>query len=90
MTGFQTKRAMAQGHIDNFVVLDTTKVDSQTWYTVRCTKEVGEWLRQTYKDRQDDLWYEHIDKTWYFHRNKFDIHEKIYFLLSLKWPTHEI
>ena len=68
-----------------FKIEQTTQVDTQTWYTVKCTKEVGAWIRETYKDQQDNLWYEHIDRSWMFHKNKFDIHEKVYTMLALRW-----
>lgn len=74
-----------RGHVPDFSVLDSTTVDTSTWYTVKCTKQASMWIRETYKDREDDLWYEHVDSRWVMHKNVFDIHEKVYTMLSLRW-----
>ena len=63
--------------------LDSVLVDGERWYTIKCNKEVAEWVRhQPGRDRQ---WYEHIDNQWYIHKNKFDISEKIYIQICLRW-----
>lgn len=73
------------GTKENFTVVDTTTVDAATWYTVSCSKPASMWIRETYKDREDDLWYEHVSRSWVVHSNQFDIHEKLYTMLSLRW-----
>ena len=64
-----------------FSILNQAQVDGDTWYTVKCTKEVSAWLREQSKELQ----YSHIDARWFTHTNQFDIHEKLYTLLALKW-----
>lgn len=64
-----------------FSILDRAQVDGATWYTVLCVKEVSMWLRE----QSEELQYSHIDKNWTIYHNKFDIHEKLYTLLALKW-----
>ena len=64
-----------------FSILDQAQVDSDTWYTVKCTKEVSAWLREQSKELQ----YSHIDARWFAHTNQFDIHEKLYTMMALKW-----
>ena len=64
-----------------FMILDQAQVDGETWYTVTCIKEVSAWIRNQPKELQ----YSHIDKAWTEYANKFDIHEKLYTLLALRW-----
>lgn len=65
----------------NFKIHDKAIVDGEQWYTVGCRKDVSAWLRTQPKG----LWHEHIDARWTIHLNQFDIHEKIYTQLALKW-----
>lgn len=58
------------------------EVDGELWYTVKCTKEVGDWIRSLPKK---DNWYEHIDNQWYVYQNMFDVHERVYLQLGLKF-----
>ena len=64
-----------------FSILDQAEVDGATWYTVSCVKEVSDWMHEQSKELQ----YSHIDKNWTIYNNKFDIHEKLYTILALKW-----
>lgn len=64
-----------------FKIHDKAIVDGDQWYTVGCTKEVSNWMRT----QPENLWHEHIDERWRVHFNRFDIHEKIYTQLALKW-----
>ena len=64
-----------------FNINDQAQVDGETWYTVTCIKEVSAWIRNQPKELQ----YSHIDKAWTEYANKFDIHEKLYTILALKW-----
>lgn len=54
-------------------------VDGATWYTVSCTKEISEWLRSQPKEWQ----HEALAHGWVL--SQFDIHEKLYTLLALRW-----
>ena len=65
----------------NFKIRDQCQVDGDTWYTVSCTGEVAKWIRS--QDRE--IWHEHINGKWNLIHNTFDIHEKLYTLLALKW-----
>jgi hypothetical protein len=57
------------------------KVDGEPWYTVKCTSEVGAWIRTL----PTDLWYEHTDNQWYVYATMFDLHERVYIQLGLKF-----
>ena len=56
-------------------------VDGEQWYTVQCNKEVSNWVRTL----DETHWYEHIDQRGYINRNIFDMHEKLYTMLAVKW-----
>jgi hypothetical protein len=74
------KQHLVYGQL-NFKIRDQSQVDGITWYTVSCTRAVAKWIRS--QDRE--IWHEHINgKRDVFH-NTFDIHEKLYTLLALKW-----
>ena len=65
-------------------VLDQALVDGETWYTVQCKPSyVAGWVQQ----QDPAMWHRHelIDKKWYMHFNVFDMHEKLYTMLILKW-----
>ena len=64
-----------------FTILDQAPVDGATWYTVSCANEVSTWLREQSKELQ----HSHIDNNRYLFVTKFDIHEKLYTLLALRW-----
>lgn len=64
-----------------FTILDQAPVDGATWYTVSCAKEVSIWLREQSKELQ----HSHIDNNRYFFVTKFDIHEKLYTMMAVKW-----
>lgn len=65
----------------NFEVLDQAMVDDQQWYTVKCNKEVGNWVRGQPKEQ----WVNHIDRGWLFYENNFDVHHELYAYLKLSW-----
>ena len=56
-------------------------VDGEQWYTVQCRKDVSKWVRTLNKKH----WYEHIDQRGYIDRNMFDMHEKLYTMLAVKF-----
>ena len=62
-----------------FVINAKAEVDGATWYTVSCNKEISEWLRDQPKEWQ----YEALAHGWVL--SQFDIHEKLYTLLALRW-----
>jgi hypothetical protein len=64
-----------------FTKFNCAIVDGEQWYTVGCSKEVREWIVTQPKE----WFHEHIDETWHFSLSKFDMNEKLYMLLSLKW-----
>lgn len=66
-----------------FTMRDQAEVDGATWYTITCNLEVSAWLRSQPKELQNSQI--DIDHIRYFHSGKFDIHEKLYTLLALKW-----
>lgn len=74
MYGTMTKPAEFTKHCEAIV-------DGVTWYTVGCSKDASTWIRTQPKE----LWYEHFDKDWYFSLNRFDMHEKLYIMLGLRW-----
>jgi hypothetical protein len=69
----------------HFKILSKSLVDGEQWYTVNCLRETGMWLRETYRDSEDKLWFQNIDSKWRVNFNIFDIHEKIYTTLALRW-----
>lgn len=71
---------------DYYSVIDKAIVDHTNWYTVKCSGNISDWV----KKQEKELWYEHIDKNWQVYRNTFDIHEKIYILLQLKYGDIKI
>lgn len=63
---------------------DSALVDGERWYTVKCNNEVAEWIRA--QPNYVCQWYERGDyQQWYILKNKFDINEKIYIQIGLKW-----
>ena len=68
--------------LSKFIILDHAQVDSNTWYTVSCAKEVSIWLRKQPKELQQDNFH---TKWGMMYPNMYDIHERLYTMLSLKW-----
>lgn len=58
------------------------EVDGELWYTVKCNDEIGKWIRSFPKEGN---WYEHIDNKWYAYSSMFDLHERVYLQLGLKF-----
>lgn len=56
-------------------------VDGEQWYTVHCRKDVSKWIRTL----DEKHWQEHIDQRGYMDFNIFDMHEKLYTMLAVKW-----
>ena len=65
----------------NFKIQDQSVVDGEIWYTVGCCDDTSEWLRT----QDQKLWHEHINNKFLVINHLFDIHEKLYTMLALKW-----
>lgn len=65
--------------------VDSVLVDGVRWYTIKCKEEIASWIRSL--PGEHTQWYEHLDQQWYIHKNKFDITEKIYMQIGLKWTV---
>lgn len=65
----------------NFKIQDQSVVDGEIWYTVYCSDEASRWIRS----QSRELWCEHIHMKWDVIHNTFDIHEKLYTMLALRW-----
>ena len=64
-----------------FKLRDQAQVDGATWYTVSCASAAAKWIRS----QNQEFWHEHIIGKWDLINDTFDIHEKLYTLLALKW-----
>jgi hypothetical protein len=62
---------------------DQSTVDGETWYTIGCYDDTSKWLRS----QNRELWHEHVEHIWAGYHNTFDIHEKLYTMLALKWSS---
>jgi hypothetical protein len=60
---------------------DQSIVDGATWYSVSCYDDASRWLQS----QDQELWHEHINTKWGVINHLFDIHEKLYTMLALKW-----
>ena len=66
--------------IPKYKILDRAIVDGEQWYTVRVYRvPIMTWVRSSNKD----WWYEHLNNG----RDgiRFDMHEKLYSVLTLRW-----
>lgn len=66
---------------DNFEVVTSTELNDVCWYTVQVIPRVSAWIRTQSKE----LWYNHITPSQYKVLDTFDINEKLYLLMVLKW-----
>ena len=66
-------------------IIDRAMVDGEQWYTVSCSKQASIWFRETYRDAESKMWHDHIDDKWHLHTNRFDMHEKLFTLLAMKY-----
>ena len=64
-----------------FEIVVSAMVDDEQWHTVRCATEISSWVR-TMDEKE---WHEHIDQRGYMHGNVFDMSERIYLMLALKF-----
>jgi hypothetical protein len=72
------RKAVIKGYIE---IQDTTQVDGATWYTIQVNPRVSPWIKEQHKD----LWYSHITPNQYKVVDTFDVHEKLYSMLALRW-----
>ena len=64
-------------------IIDKAIVDNKQFYTVKCSKDIADWLR--HQPGQNKQWYEHIDYNWQVDRTMFDLEEDLYLMLKLRW-----
>ena len=85
MTGFQTKKLVARMTApkvksETFKIVDTATVDGEQWYTIRVWEHsCARWVRQ----RNKSHWFELTASS--SAGSMFDMHEKLYTMLALKW-----
>jgi hypothetical protein len=72
-------------HRPAIMLMNQSRVDGETWYTISCWKEVSAWIRECFGDQENQGWFENIDEQWHINMNVFDVNEKIYTVLRLKW-----
>lgn len=60
-------------------ILTQADVDGKTWYTVKLTSVAGSWLRL----QPQNEWHEHTHQP--FGGGVFDVSERMYSALALKW-----
>lgn len=70
-----------RNNVTNFKIIDQAIVDNDQWYTVQVHPDIRSWMRL----QPTELWHEHLDQRWYKVANTFDIHEKIYSMLAMRW-----
>jgi hypothetical protein len=66
-----------------FKKIGQAEVDGEPWYTVKCTQEVGKFIRG--QSGKGARWQETIDTNWYVYADTFDVCEDIYLQLGLKY-----
>jgi hypothetical protein len=86
MTGFQSKKLVARmtpsSKIQSkpFKIIDTATVDDAQWYTIRVwDHSCARWVRKCNKAQ----WFELTASS--SAGSLFDMHEKLYTMLALKW-----
>lgn len=67
--------------LGNFEIMQTAEVDGETWYTVQVIPRITPWVRT----QNPNLWYEHHTSHNYKVLDTFDMHEKLYNMLILRW-----
>ena len=67
--------------VTTFKIIDRALVDDEQWYTVQVHPDMRSWVRE----QTETLWHEHIDQKWYKVANTFDIHEKLYTMMAVRW-----
>ena len=88
MNVLMARRGGGKSVLNNTAIrmLGQAQVDGETWYTIQCKPSyVAGWVQE----QDPALWrrHDHIDKKWYIHFNVFDMHEKLYTMMALKWKN---
>ena len=65
----------------SFRIIDSAVVDGRMWYTVQTRPPVSEWVRQ----QPNNQWYSHVGASGYKVIDAFDIEERLYNMLALRW-----
>lgn len=63
-----------------FEVIDQGTVDNDVWYVVQVEPKAASWIRQ----QDTNMWYNYKLGS-YRVLDTFDIHEKLYSVMTLKW-----
>lgn len=67
---------------NRFEVVDQAVVDGEQWFVVHVEPRVTPWIRE----QEDNWWYEHTTGQYNYRvLDTFDVHEKLYTLMSLRW-----
>jgi hypothetical protein len=67
---------------NSFEIIDQALVDNEQWYVIQVEPRVIPWLRT----QEQELWYEHLTYSGRYRiLETFDVHEKLYTMLALKW-----
>jgi hypothetical protein len=75
----QWKISYGMPKIPAYEILDQAEVDGEPWYTVKCNREVADWVRK----QTTEQWV--TNNAWLYHENNFDIHYELYALMRLTW-----
>jgi len=67
-----------------FEVQDKAIVDGDWWYTVQVNPRVTTWI----KEQPASMWYIHLTPNHYKVVDTFDMHEKLYSMMILRWSCH--
>ena len=67
--------------IGNFEKMDSALVDGDLWYKVQVIPKVTRWV----KEQNKDLWYDHKTPNNYKVLDTFDVHEKLYTMMAVRW-----
>jgi hypothetical protein len=65
---------------NSYEIIDRGQVDNEQWYVVQAEPKVALWMRTQNKD----LWYDYKVGS-YRVLDTFDVHEKLYTMLALRW-----
>ena len=66
-----------------FEIRTSAVVDGETWYTVQVNPQISPWI----KTQDPSLWYDHKTANNYKVVDTYDIHEKLYSMMALRWSS---
>ena len=64
-----------------FEIVATAEVDGDTWHTVQVNPRVSPWI----KTQDSSLWYDHKTANNYKVVDTYDMHERLYIMMALKF-----